>query len=150
MIGSEKWANPEPATHHALALWAARCAERVLPIFEEERPDDNRPRAAIETLRAWVQGEVPMTTCRTAAFAAHSAARDAAQAGADGAVAAARAAGQAAAVAHMFNHSPHAATYAAKAVRIRYDTAAHDAERAWQWDALAPDLRDLGFSKGAP
>ena len=148
MTDPAKWANPEPAIHHALALWAAQCAERALPIFEEGRLGDDRPRAAIEALRAWVRGETPMTTCRTAAFAAHAAARDAAQSGADAAVAAARAAGQAAAVAHMFNHSPHAATYAAKAIGIRYDTAAHEAERGWQWDALAPDLRHIGFPRG--
>jgi len=148
MTEPEKWANPEPAIHHALALWAAQCAERVLPIFEDALPGDDRPRAAIETLRAWMQGEAPMTQCRAAAFAAHAAARDTAQVGDHAAVAAARAAGQAAAVAHMFDHSPHAATYAATAVKIRYDAAAHEAERAWQWGSLAPDLRDIGFPSG--
>jgi hypothetical protein len=43
---------------------------------------------------------------------------DATEAGALDAVAAARAAGQAAAVAHMFDHSSHAATYAAKAIGL--------------------------------
>ncbi|WP_219819512.1 putative immunity protein [Pseudoclavibacter sp. AY1H1] len=143
-----KWANPEPAIHRAIALWAASCAERALPIFEAQRPGDDRPHAAIAAVRAWERGELPMTTCRTAAFAAHAAARDATDAGA-AAVAAARAAGQACAVAHMFDHSPHAASYAAKAVGLHSGgEAAREAERAWQWEKLAPGLRAIGFPKG--
>ncbi|MDJ0348950.1 putative immunity protein [Cryobacterium sp. PH29-G1] len=144
-----KWANPEPSIHHAIALWAANCAERALPIFEEQRPGDDRPRAAIAALRAWERGELPMTACRTAAFAAHAAARDATEAGVAAAVAAARAAGQACAVAHMFDHSPHAATYAAKAVGLYGDGKVdRETERAWQWENLAPELRPIGFPKG--
>lgn len=144
-----KWANPEPAIHHAIALWAAACAERALPIFEELRPGDERPRAAVAALRAWERGELPMTACRTAAFAAHAAARDATEAEAPAATAAARAAGQACAVAHMFDHAPHAATYAAKAVGLHVGSeAAIEAERNWQWGNLAPDLRDIGFPNG--
>lgn len=90
-----------------------------------------------------------MTACRTAAFAAHAAARDATETGAFAAVAAARAAGQACAVAHMFDHAPHAATYAAKAVGLGRDgQPAQEAERAWQWENLAPELRPIGFPKG--
>jgi hypothetical protein len=33
--------------------------------------------AAIAALRAWERGELPMTACRAAAFAAHAAERDA-------------------------------------------------------------------------
>lgn len=145
----EKWANPKPAIHHALASWAALCAERALPIFEEHRPGDGRPRAAIESVRAWMRDEIPMTACRTAAFAAHAAARDATEVDALDAVAAARAAGQAAAVAHMFDHSPHAATYAAKAIGLHGGgPAAQKAERSWQWENLDPELRTIGFPKG--
>ena len=145
-----KWANPEPLIHREIALWAAKCADHVLPIFEGQRPDDDRPRAAIAALRAWVRGEIPMTACRTAAFAAHAAARDASEAGGSAAaVAAARSAGQACAVAHMFDHAPHAATYAAKAVGLDGGgTVDRDAERSWQWESLAPELRSLGFPKG--
>jgi hypothetical protein len=144
-----EWANPEPPIHHAIALWAANCADRALPIFEEQRPDDDRPRAAIAAVLAWERGELPMTACRTAAFAAHAAARDATKSGATAAVAAARAASQACAVAHIFDHSPHAATYAAKAVGL-YGGGEDDrrAERAWQWENLAPELRPIGFPKG--
>ena len=90
-----------------------------------------------------------MTACRTAAFAAHAAARDASEADAPAAVAAARAAGQACAVAHMFDHSPHAASYAAKAVGLHgLGKIDRDAERAWQWENLGPELRTIGFPKG--
>jgi hypothetical protein len=42
----------EDDTHHALALWAAECAEHVLGFFEEDKPDDDRPRKAIALVRA--------------------------------------------------------------------------------------------------
>lgn len=157
---SKDWANPEPSIHKAIARWAAMCAERALPVFEERRPDDEnrqlngdrrdfRPRAAIESLRAWERGEIPVTACRTAAFAAHAAARDATDSGKPDAVAAARAAGQAAAVAHMFDHAPHAAAYAAKAVGLHgAGRADRKAERTWQWVNLDPGLRTIGFPKG--
>lgn len=38
-------------------LFACDCAERVLPIFERERPGDKRPREAIETARRFARGE---------------------------------------------------------------------------------------------
>ncbi|PZF84421.1 putative immunity protein, partial [Micromonospora endophytica] len=52
--------------HHLLALWAASCAEHVLHLFEAVRPEDPRPRAAIENARAWVRGEVKMMAARAA------------------------------------------------------------------------------------
>lgn len=136
------FANPEPATHHALALWAAACAERVLAYFEQEHPQDERPRVALTTLREWVRGERSMVRCRTAAFEAHDAARTAAT---PAAVAAARAAGQAAAVAHMYTHAPHAAAYALKAVELAAAPVdnAKGLELAWQLTQLRnePGLR---------
>jgi len=41
--------------HHLLALWAADCAEHVLPIFERDQPRDPRPRYAIAQARAWAR-----------------------------------------------------------------------------------------------
>src|ERR1700737_706150 len=52
--------------HQLLALWAASCAEHVLDRFESARPDDPRPRQAIERARAWVRGEITMSQARTA------------------------------------------------------------------------------------
>ena len=48
--------------HHLLALWAASCAEHVLDRFELIRPDDPRPRKAIEQARAWARGEIRCPT----------------------------------------------------------------------------------------
>jgi len=61
-------------------LWAADCAERALPYFEEKCPKDNQPRNAVEAGRAWVRGEIATGEARAAAFAAHAAARNADQA----------------------------------------------------------------------
>ncbi|WP_420881702.1 putative immunity protein, partial [Rhodococcus sp. (in: high G+C Gram-positive bacteria)] len=62
--------------HHLLALWAASCAEHVLDLFEAVRPDDPRPRQAIEAARAWVRGEIAMMQARAAGGHAMGAARD--------------------------------------------------------------------------
>jgi hypothetical protein len=101
------------ADHHQLALWAALCAEHVLPLFESSRPGDPRPRRAIEHARAWVRGEVTMMHARAAGGHAMGAARDLHGA----ARFAAYAAGQAGAVAHVAAHDLGAAAYAIKAVR---------------------------------
>ncbi|HEV3103459.1 MAG TPA: hypothetical protein VG426_14115, partial [Candidatus Dormibacteraeota bacterium] len=62
--------------HHLLALWAASCAEHVLDRFESARPDDPRPRQAIEQARAWVRGEIKMSQARAAGGHSMAAARD--------------------------------------------------------------------------
>jgi hypothetical protein len=64
------------ADHHLLALWAAACAEHVLELFESARPEDPRPRQAIEQTRAWVRGEATMMQARAAGGHAMGAARD--------------------------------------------------------------------------
>ena len=56
------------ADHRLLALWAATCAEHVLPLFEAIAPSDPRPRQAIEQARAWVRGEVRMMQARADAL----------------------------------------------------------------------------------
>lgn len=129
--------------HKALALWAADCAERVLPRFEDERTTDTRPRRAVEAGRAWADGKIKMSQARTAAFDAHAAAREVDRAEAR---ATARAAGHAAATAHVATHAPHAADYAIKAVAYASDSAATVAEeRNWQYRRLPEHLRPMAF-----
>src|ERR1700758_5739845 len=99
--------------HQLLALWAASCADHVLDLFESARPEDPRPRQAIEHARAWVRGEVKMTQARMAAGHAMAAARDLRGAARH----AAYAAGQAGAVAHVAAHELGAAAYAIRAAR---------------------------------
>ncbi len=99
--------------HQLLALWAATCAEHVLDRFESARPEDTRPRQAIEQARAWVRGEITVSQARTAGGHAMAAARDLSEAARH----AAFAAGQAAVVAHVAAHELGAAAYAIKAAR---------------------------------
>ena len=77
---------------------ATEWAEEVLPVFERTRPDDPRPRAAIEAAREFAAGARRSTRQRTAAFAAHRAAKDAQS---ETARLAAQAAGDAAAAAYL-------------------------------------------------
>lgn len=129
--------------HRTLAIWAADCAERVLPYFEERYPDDNRPRKAIDALRTWIQtGVFRMADIRRDALAAHAAAR-----GVEAyhpARSAARAAGQALATAHVPRHALAAALYAATAVRDAANSSDTEGatirEREWQYR----HLRDVG------
>ncbi|ROS74489.1 putative immunity protein [Cellulomonas sp. PhB143] len=114
------------ADHHLLALWAAGCAERVLGLFEAARPDDARPRQAIEHARRWAAGEVTMTQARTAGGHAMGAARELRGAARH----AAYAAGQAAVVAHVAAHDLGAAAYAIKAASADAAAKGEDAEAA--------------------
>ena len=131
------------ADHHLLALWAASCAEHVLDHFESARPEDPRPRQAIEAVRAWVRGEVTMTGARAAGGHAMGAARDLRGAARH----AAYAAGQAGAVAHVAAHDLGAAAYAIKAARAAAPSdesaAAGRRECQWQRDQLPAPIREL-------
>jgi thymidine phosphorylase len=129
--------------HQLLALWAAACAEHVLDRFEAARPDDPRPRQAIEHARAWVRGEVRMMQARAAAGRAMAAARDLRGAPRH----AAYAAGQAGVVAHVAAHELGAAAYAIKAARAAAPEGRAEAagrrECRWQRDQLPDAIRAL-------
>ena len=131
------------ADHRALALWAAECAEHVLPLFERAQPGDDRPRRAIEGIRAWVRGETAWMEARKMAFAANAAARDVS----DSAKFAAYAAGQAGAVGHVAAHELGAAAYAIKAAgAAAKEGAAETAMRReckWQRARLPASIRAL-------
>ena len=133
----------QDADHRLLALWAADCAEHVLPLFEMVRPDDPRPRQAIEAARAWTHGELKMMETRALGGHAMGAARDLRGA----ARFAAYAAGQAAVVAHVAAHELGAAAYAIKAARAAADESERDEagrlECQWQRAQLPSEIRDL-------
>jgi hypothetical protein len=129
--------------HRFLALWAAACAAHVLHLFESAQPADQRPRRAIEQVRAWARGEITMSQSRAtgghamaAARALHGAARHAAFA-----------AGQAAVVAHVAAHELGAAAYAIKAVRATAPGPEGDVagrlECRWQREQLPDAVREL-------
>ena len=106
-------------------LFAADCAESVLPIFERHRPDDDRPRHAISV------GRDPNST-----DAARAAAGDAARAAAGDAARAASCAAEVAARA--------AAEAAARAAGAAAWVAARDAA----WDAAGDAARAAGAAAG--
>lgn len=129
--------------HHLLALWAATCAEHVLPLFESVQPSDPRPRRAIEQIRAWVRGEIKMSAARAAGGHAMAAARELSGAARN----AAYAAGQAAVVAHVAAHELGAAAYAIRAVRASAEEREKEEtgrrECQWQRDQLPDAIREL-------
>lgn len=133
------------ADRRIVALWAAECAERVLPLFEAEAPDDDRARDGIARARAFGRGELDTAGEIRRRFEAGRAAKSASSAAA---IAAARAAGQASGVAHMGAHALGAAAYAVKARGLAVGgerTAAADvarrAELDWQIGEMGGDVR---------
>ena len=128
------------ADRRIVAAWAADCAERVLPLFEREAPDDIRPRDAIERTRAFSRGELDAAGEIRRRFVAGRAAHNVSPA----AAAAAKAAAQAAGVAHMGAHALGAAAYAAKAAGLaspETPDAGRD-EIRWQLDRVSPRVRE--------
>jgi hypothetical protein len=129
--------------HRLLALWAAACAEHVLPFFESAQPADPRPRQAIEQIRAWSRGEITMSQSRAAGGHANAAARALSGAARHAAYAAA----QAALVAHVAAHELGAAAYAIKAARaaapgVEAESAGR-IECRWQREQLPDAIREL-------
>lgn len=129
--------------HRLLAVWAATCAEHVLPLFEESNSEDTRPRDAIEAARMWARGQAKMMDTRAIGGHAMGTARPLRGA----ARFAAYAAGQAACVAHVPEHDLGAAAYAIKAVQAAAprgkEKVAGQAERDWQRQHIPGSLYDL-------
>ncbi len=126
-----------------LISWAAACAAHVLPLFENEAPEDVRPRDAIAGARAYARGDLRIGVARGLSAQAHAAARHVAV---PAAAAAARASGHAVAVAHMASHALEAASYAARAASLADPTQAEAALEASldRSTGLAPKaVRDL-------
>ena len=122
--------------HTFIARWAADCAESVLHLFTRSS-NDNRPKRALEIVRAWANGDVKTGAAMKASVAAHAAARESTD---QAAIAAARAAGQAVATAHFADHSMGALLYALKALEAAGCTA--DSELRSQLEKLPDYLRE--------
>ncbi|QPC93129.1 putative immunity protein [Mesorhizobium sp. INR15] len=123
-----------------VAAWGADCAERVLWMFEVERPADGRPRAAIARTRAYSRGELDTAVEILQRFVGGGAARDVKS---PAAAAAARSAGQASAICHMGAHALGAAAYAVKATSLAFSErpeAAND-EIRWQLGHMTAEVR---------
>ncbi|MFF4429567.1 putative immunity protein [Streptomyces sp. NPDC001513] len=133
-----------------LGLWAADCAERVLPLFEARAPDDARPREAIEVLRVYTHTGKRTARLRAVSWAGHKAAGEVDD---PAAAAAARAACYAAAAPyihalatpHQAKHIHGPAIYAALAREISagHDLAVGDEELRWAIGHASPEVRGL-------
>jgi hypothetical protein len=136
MVSAQALNEPD---RRLVAGWAADCAERVLPLFEAESPDD-RPRDAIARARAFAAGELRAADEIRRRFVAGRAANTVT---APAAVAAARAAAQAAGVAHMGAHALGAAAYAQRAARLASasERDSLEAELHWQVARMTDGVR---------
>ncbi|MFJ2781435.1 MULTISPECIES: putative immunity protein [unclassified Kitasatospora] len=133
-----------------LGLWAADCAERVLPLFEAKAPSDTRPREAIEGIRFFARDGKRTARLRSLAFAALVAAREV---GDPAATAAARAAGYAAATPyihplatpHQAKHALGPAMYVARARELAAgdDVGAGDEEIRWAIEHAPSAVRGI-------
>lgn len=128
------------ADRRLVAAWAADCAERVLNLFENEAPGDDRPRLLIARARAFAQGELGTAEGIRRRFTGGVGTGDVKD---PAAAAAARAAGQAAAVCHMGAHALGAAAYAVRAVRLANsnDHSADEDEVEWQVNHMSREVR---------
>ncbi|MFC1417483.1 putative immunity protein [Streptacidiphilus cavernicola] len=123
-----------------VTAFAEVCAREVLGIFEDERPEDSRPRRAIDTAREFAGGGKRGKALRDAAWAALKAAKEAQPAAAEAARAAMAAAG--AAYLHplpnasQVKHILGSAAHAARAAEL-----AADADRAAGTDRAVGDER---------
>jgi len=141
LVALHRGGTLKPATHRLLAAWAADCAERVLPLFQDQS-SDRRPYEAIEKARAWARGEITVGAAQKAAVAAHAAARAVKN---EAAIAAARAAGHAVATAHMADHCLGPCIYGVKAVVAAGGSG--ELELRWQLQQLPQRLRALIASR---
>jgi hypothetical protein len=134
----------------ALGSWAADCAERALPVYENYANSDSRPRAAIEGIRVFAAGGKRTAQLRSLALSAFSAARDAND---PAAAAAARAAGLAASSAYTHpladveqtKHIVGPAAYAALALELSQggDPNIGDDEVRWAIEHVNSEAREV-------
>jgi hypothetical protein len=150
-------AMPDDSTTTELSLrelrevagYAVACAQPALAIFERERPDDRRPRAAIDAARAFAEGAERTRALRDSAWAAQRAAQEARDTGQAAASEAARAALAAAGAAFLHplakatqvKHILGSAAHAARAFELAADDdPAVGASHIAQARALAPPV----------
>jgi len=110
---SRQWRN---SYYHKLFGYKAGIeAEKILKFFEKARPNDSRPRQAIEAIKEWAEGNriLELKEVRRLSLNAHAAAKDVKS---DVAKFAAHAAGQAVASWHTPTHALGAFGYAGRAI----------------------------------
>lgn len=130
-----------------LVLWALDCARQDLERFEEIHPQETRPRACLDTSKAWARGRVKMPAARRAILDAHAAAKDFTD---PEAAALCHAIGHAGATVHTGGHAIGLSIYALTALVRRHGSQAyrepvsrriaHYEERLRYWEAHADKL----------
>ena len=125
--------------HVLLMKWAIECSKHVLTLSSENL--DPALIQALETAKAWMQGEASVGEARKASAKCHAVARETND---PVLVAVARAIGHAVATAHMADHSLGPAWYALKAVKCAGGSI--EKEREWQNEQLQPEIRELALS----
>lgn len=132
-----------------VAGYAVVCARPALAIFERDRLEDRRPRAAIEAAQAFADGRERTKALRDSAWAAHRAAQEARDAGQAAASHAARAAGNTVGAAFLHplpkatqvKHILGSAAHAARAFELSAgDDPAVGLEQIAQFRILAPPV----------
>lgn len=103
-----------------IRLYVAWCAEQVLPIYEKEYPNDNRPRLSIQAAKDYANGLIDDAARAAARASAESATLDATS---DSARAAARAAARSAAIGAAIGAKDGAARAASALDAAAWDTA---------------------------
>ncbi len=149
-IGDAIWSLRTHHNQNLVRVFAGRCAEHVLHIYESKYPNDDRPRKAVEVA---LRGDTDDDAATAAAYdaaataAAAAAAYDAAyataaayDAAATAAAAAATAAAYDAATAAAYDA---AATAAAAAAAYDAADAAYDVEREWQADLFIEMFKEV-------
>ncbi|WP_223621677.1 putative immunity protein [Lysobacter sp. ESA13C] len=133
-----------------VALFAATCARRVLPIFEAACPNDQRPRDAIAEADAFAAGDKRTATLRACAWAAYAAAREAKDAAAANAAHAASHAAAAAylhplATPHQVKHVLGAAAHQALALELEAgnDITVGREQLHWAANLASPAVRNV-------
>jgi hypothetical protein len=133
-----------------LGSWAADCAERALPIYENSNQGDTRPRDAISGIRIFSEGGKREAKLRVLAMDAHRASRETKDLAAS---AAAQAASLAAASAfthplvdvQQTKHILGPAAYAALAVEIKNNNDLHSGndEVRWAIDKVQKEICEI-------
>ena len=130
----EQVSEREDLTEQEQRLIAADFAEHVLPLFEAQYPDDDRPRKAIEAARAFARGEMTKEQLASAEAAARAAATEAlAEALKAPSSQAAAASAESAAACALKRYAMNASSVGASSAAM---AAGYDAERAWQEERI--------------
>ncbi len=124
-------------------LLLADIAEDVLPLFEKDRPDDDRPRKCIDAIRRWHSGDASDEDLSEASRAARDAASRVSADAASRAVYGAWSAASCAAADSRWSAAANAAVYAAWNAVLNASNAARDAAG----DAARDAARDAAWNK---